>query len=87
MKSRNEIWLQPAWDCEATSPVVISRTEVHCSLVQLSSSIEKKLRVFGVMEQSGHILVVMEVVVVSDDGANVFQTAEKEIQGICEAFH
>ena len=39
------------------------------------------------MEHSGEILVVMEVVVVPDDMANVFQTAEEEIQGISEALH
>ena len=67
--------------------MVISRTEVHCSLVKLSSSIEKELRVFGAVEDSGKVLIVMKVVVVSDDIANVFQTAEEEIQGISEALH
>ena len=71
----------------AISPVVVSRTEVHCSLVKLSSSIEKELRVFGALEDSGKVLIVMKVVVVSDDIANVFQAAEEEIQGISEALH
>ena len=65
--------------------MVISRAEVHCGLVQLGSSIEKKMGVFGIMEQEGNIFLVMEVVVVSDDVANVFQTAEEEIQGVGEA--
>ena len=67
--------------------MVISWTEVHCSLVKLSSSIKKELRVFGALEDSGKVLVVMKVVVVPDDIANVFQAAEKEIQGISEALH
>ena len=67
--------------------MVISRAQVHCRLVQLSSRSEKKLRVFGVTEDSGEFFVIVEVVVVSDDIANVLQAAEEEVQGIGEALH
>ena len=39
------------------------------------------------MEHSGKMFAVMEVVVVSDDVANVFQAAEEEIQRISKALH
>ena len=69
------------------SPVVVSWTEVDCSLVELGSSVKEEMRVLSIRIQFRHKDIVLEIVFLSDNFSNVVNAAEEEVKRISESLH
>lgn len=67
--------------------MVVSWTEVDCSLVELGSSVKEEMRVLSIRIQFRHKDIVLEVVFLSDNFSNVVNAAEKEVERISESLH
>ena len=67
--------------------MVVSWTEVDCSLVELGSSVEEEMRVLSIRIQFRYKDIVLEVVFLSDNFSNVVNAAEEEVKRISESLH
>ena len=67
--------------------MVVSWTEVDCSLVELGSSVKEEMRVLSIRIQFRHKDIVLEVVFLSDNFSNVVNAAEEEVKRISESLH
>ena len=67
--------------------MVVSWTEVDCSLVELGSSVKEEMRVLIIRIQFRHKDIVLEVVFLSDNFSNVVNAAEEEVKRISESLH
>ena len=67
--------------------MVVSWTEVDCSLVELGSSVKEEMRVLSIRIQFRHKDIVLEIVFLSDNFSNVVNAAEEEVKRISESLH